>query len=104
MINRNLHSPTKLTEFARDFENEPDTFLNKVVQKITNAYNSSYNSVNINPNAATNIERDAERSGSARPDRQNEHSSGDRTDEEISPTEVIHVSRNSRNAIGNICY
>lgn len=49
MTNRNLHSPTKLTEFARDFENEPETFLNKVVTKITNAYNSGYNTVNVSP-------------------------------------------------------
>lgn len=52
MINRNLHSPTKLTEFARDFENEPETFLNKVVTKITNVYNSGYNTVNVSPTMA----------------------------------------------------
>lgn len=90
-MNRNLHSPTKLTEFARDFENEPDTFLNKVVQKITNAYNSSYNSVNINPNAATNIERDGDRSNSGRPDRQNE-AGGELADEENSEIEQMNVS------------
>lgn len=48
-MNRNLHSPTKLTEFARDFDEEPETFLTKFVNKITNAYNSGYNTVNIVP-------------------------------------------------------
>lgn len=48
-MNRNLHSPTKLTEFARDFDAEPETFLTKFVNKITNAYNSGYNTVNIVP-------------------------------------------------------
>lgn len=55
MTNRNLHSPTKLTEFARDFENEPETFLNKVVTKITNAYNSGYNTVNVSPTISNNM-------------------------------------------------
>lgn len=45
-MHRNLHSPTKLTEFARDFDVEPETFLTKFVNKLTNAYNSSYNSIN----------------------------------------------------------
>lgn len=92
-MNRNLHSPTKLTEFARDFENQPDTFLNKVVQKITNAYNSSYNSVNINPNAVPGIERDGDRSNSGRQDRQNEVG-GERADEENSQVEQMNVSGN----------
>lgn len=48
-MNRNLHSPTKLTEFARDFDTEPETFLTKFVNKITNAYNSGYNTVNVVP-------------------------------------------------------
>lgn len=48
-MNRNLHSPTKLTEFARDFDAEPETFLTKFVNKITNAYNSGYNTVNVVP-------------------------------------------------------
>lgn len=48
-MNRNLHSPTKLTEFARDFDQEPETFLTKFVNKLTNAYNSGYNTVNIAP-------------------------------------------------------
>lgn len=51
-MNRNLHSPTKLTEFARDFDIEPDTFLAKFVNKITNAYNSGYNSVNVVPTSS----------------------------------------------------
>lgn len=45
-MNRNLHSPTKLTEFARDFDVEPETIFTKFVNKISNAYNSGYNSVN----------------------------------------------------------
>lgn len=48
-MNRNLHSPTKLTEFARDFDIEPDTFFSKFVNKITNVYNSGYNTVNVVP-------------------------------------------------------
>lgn len=48
-MNRNLHSPTKLTEFARDFDIEPDTFFARFVNKITNVYNSGYNTVNVVP-------------------------------------------------------
>lgn len=52
-MNRNLHSPTKLTEFARDFDTEPDTFLMKFVNKINNAYNSGYNTVNVVPTTSS---------------------------------------------------
>lgn len=44
--NQNLHSMTKLTEFVRDFEEEPDTLFGRFVNKIQNAYNQSYNTVN----------------------------------------------------------
>ncbi|XP_075148287.1 1-phosphatidylinositol 3-phosphate 5-kinase fab1 [Haematobia irritans] len=44
--NQNLHSMTKLTEFVRDFEDEPDTLFGRFVNKIQNAYNQSYNTVN----------------------------------------------------------
>lgn len=44
--NQNLHSLTKLTEFARDFENQPETLLGRFVNRIQNAYNHSYNAVN----------------------------------------------------------
>ncbi|XP_023294210.2 putative 1-phosphatidylinositol 3-phosphate 5-kinase isoform X2 [Lucilia cuprina] len=51
--NQNLHSMTKLTEFARDFEEEPETLFGRFVNKIQNAYNQSYNTVNdlssVNP-------------------------------------------------------
>lgn len=52
-MNRNLHSPTKLTEFARDFDIEPDTLISKFVSKITNAYNSGYNTVNVIPTSSS---------------------------------------------------
>ncbi|XP_055916617.1 putative 1-phosphatidylinositol 3-phosphate 5-kinase [Eupeodes corollae] len=52
-MNQHLHSPHKLTEFARDFEEEPETFLSKFVNKIQNAYNSSYNTVNDAPTGST---------------------------------------------------
>lgn len=42
-MNRNLHSSSKLTEFARTFEAQPETLLNRVVNRITSAYNSSAN-------------------------------------------------------------
>ncbi|GAB0091718.1 Putative 1-phosphatidylinositol 3-phosphate 5-kinase [Sergentomyia squamirostris] len=51
-MNRNLHSPTKLTEFARDWDDEPETLLSKFVTKITNAYNASYNTVNVAPSTS----------------------------------------------------
>lgn len=54
-MNRNLHSPTKLTEFARDFDSEPETFFSKFVNKLTNAYNNGYNTVNVPP-GTTNID------------------------------------------------
>lgn len=44
--NQNLHSMTKLTEFVRDFEEEPDTLFGRFVNKLQNAYNQSYNTVN----------------------------------------------------------
>lgn len=45
-MNRHLHSPTQLTEFAREFEEQPDTLFGKFVNRLTNVYNNSYNSVN----------------------------------------------------------
>lgn len=53
-MNQHLHSPTKLTEFARDFEEEPETLFGRFVNKIQNAYNASYNSVNEIPSSSTN--------------------------------------------------
>lgn len=58
-MNRNLHlhSSSKLTEFARNFETQPETLLNKVVNRITNVYNSSSNAGNISsPPATANVE------------------------------------------------
>ncbi|XP_067633023.1 putative 1-phosphatidylinositol 3-phosphate 5-kinase isoform X2 [Eurosta solidaginis] len=53
-MNQHLHSPTKLTEFARDFEDEePDSLIGRFVSKIQNVYNQSYNSVNEVTNPAT---------------------------------------------------
>lgn len=34
-MNKNLHSSTALTEFARDFDEEPKTLFTKIVDKIT---------------------------------------------------------------------
>lgn len=49
-MHKNLHSPTKLTEFARDWEEEQDdTLIGKLVTKLTNAYNTGYNTVNVAP-------------------------------------------------------
>lgn len=48
-MNRNLHSPTKMTEFAREFDEEPITYFSKIVNKLTSAYNNGYNTVNIAP-------------------------------------------------------
>lgn len=45
-MNHNLHSPTQLTEFAREFDEEPETLFGKFVNRLTNVYNNSYNSVN----------------------------------------------------------
>lgn len=52
-MNRNLHNTTKLTEFARDFDDEPDSLLGKFVVKLTNAYNTGYNTVNVAPSNST---------------------------------------------------
>ncbi|CAD7014619.1 unnamed protein product [Ceratitis capitata] len=53
-MNQHLHSPTKLTEFARDFEEEePESLLGRFVNKIQNVYNQSYNSVNEVTNNGT---------------------------------------------------
>lgn len=45
-VHQHLHSPSKLTEFARNFEDKPDTLFGRVVNKIQNVYNQSYNTVN----------------------------------------------------------
>ncbi|XP_030387596.1 putative 1-phosphatidylinositol 3-phosphate 5-kinase [Scaptodrosophila lebanonensis] len=45
-IHQHLHSPTKLTEFARNFEDKPESLFGRVVNKIQNVYNQSYNTVN----------------------------------------------------------
>ncbi|KAH8307595.1 hypothetical protein KR044_004302, partial [Drosophila immigrans] len=45
-IHQHLHSPSKLTEFARNFEDKPESILNRMVNKIQNVYNQSYNTVN----------------------------------------------------------
>lgn len=40
-MNKNLHSPTTLTEFARDFDEEPETIFSKLVNRFTTGiYNS----------------------------------------------------------------
>ncbi|EDW85898.1 uncharacterized protein Dwil_GK23306 [Drosophila willistoni] len=52
---QHLHSPTKLTEFARDFEDKPESLFDRVVTKIQNVYNQSYNTVNdISSGTSTN--------------------------------------------------
>ncbi|EDV54978.1 putative 1-phosphatidylinositol 3-phosphate 5-kinase [Drosophila erecta] len=43
---QHLHSPTKLTEFARNFGDKPESLFGRVVNKIQNVYNQSYNTVN----------------------------------------------------------
>lgn len=55
-MNQHLHSPTQLTEFAREFEEEPDTLFGKIVNRLTNVYNTSYNSVNdVQPGKALTL-------------------------------------------------
>lgn len=63
-MHKNLHSPTKLTEFARDWEEEDDTLIGKLVTKLTNVYNTGYNTVNVAPGS----------SGSANSQKQNDPS------------------------------
>lgn len=54
-MNRNLHTQNKLTEFSREFEEEPETLFSKFVSKVSSAYNSNYNTINvIPPNQAIN--------------------------------------------------
>lgn len=38
-----------MTEFAREFDEEPITYFSKFVNKLTSAYNNGYNTVNIAP-------------------------------------------------------
>lgn len=65
-MNRNLHSPTKMTEFAREFDEEPVTYFSKFVNKLTNAYNNGYNTVNIAPSqSVVNIGEQLQDSGSS---------------------------------------
>ncbi|KAH8233686.1 hypothetical protein KR026_011308 [Drosophila bipectinata] len=54
---QHLHSPTKLTEFARNFEDKPESLFGRVVNKIQNVYNQSYNTVNdISSGTTTSIQ------------------------------------------------
>ncbi|KAH8277660.1 hypothetical protein KR018_003254, partial [Drosophila ironensis] len=54
---QHLHSPTKLTEFARTFEDKPESLFGRVVNKIQNVYNQSYNTVNdISSGTTTSIQ------------------------------------------------
>lgn len=47
-MNRNLHSSTALTEFARDFDEEPETMFSKFVTKFTTGiYNSGSSTSNL---------------------------------------------------------
>lgn len=47
-MNKNLHSLTALTEFARDFEEEPETMFSKLVTKFTTGiYNSGSSTSNL---------------------------------------------------------
>lgn len=39
-MNKNLHCKTALTEFARDFDEDKDTYISKLVNKITVVYNN----------------------------------------------------------------
>lgn len=48
-MNRNLHTKNKLTEFSREFEEEPETLFSKFVSKVSSAYNSNYNTINVIP-------------------------------------------------------
>ncbi|ALC42334.1 fab1, partial [Drosophila busckii] len=45
-VHQHLHSPTKLTEFARNFEEKQESLFGRVVNKLQNVYNQSYNTVN----------------------------------------------------------
>lgn len=65
-MNHNLHSSTKLTEFAREFEEEPETIFTKFVNKITNAYNNNYIGINvIPPNVVTSTFTESKPSSSS---------------------------------------
>lgn len=55
-MNRNLHSPTKLTEFARadvDGDEDSNTYFSQIVNKINSVYNSGYNTMNIVPSSSS---------------------------------------------------
>lgn len=56
-MNKNLHSSTALTEFARDFDEEPKTLFTKIVDKITigiyNTGSSASLAKNENPDCET---------------------------------------------------
>ncbi|KAH8402497.1 hypothetical protein KR009_012395 [Drosophila setifemur] len=53
---QHLHSPTKLTEFARNFEDKPESLFGRVVNKIQNVYNQSYNTVNDISSGSTSVQ------------------------------------------------
>ncbi|XP_055628535.1 putative 1-phosphatidylinositol 3-phosphate 5-kinase isoform X2 [Toxorhynchites rutilus septentrionalis] len=45
-MNKNLHSPTTLTEFARDFEKDSETIFSKIVNKLTTGiYQSGFSEI-----------------------------------------------------------
>lgn len=92
-MNRNLHSPTKLTEFARQFDEEPDTIFSKFVNKLTTAYNSNYNNVNIPPSSLQPPQQQQQQSiNTAGSSNSNSHSSSNSI---TTPTEDDSNSSNS---------
>lgn len=54
-MNRNLHTQNKLTEFSREFEEEPETLFSKFVSKVSSAYNTNYNTINIPNQSVSSI-------------------------------------------------
>ncbi|XP_058834896.1 putative 1-phosphatidylinositol 3-phosphate 5-kinase [Topomyia yanbarensis] len=58
-MNKNLHTPTSLTEFARDFEEEPSTIFNKLVNRLTTGIYNSGSSGSQSKNEAQNITNDS---------------------------------------------
>ncbi|KAL7737544.1 hypothetical protein ACLKA6_007669 [Drosophila palustris] len=55
-VHQHLHSPSKLTEFARNFEDKPESLFGRVVNKIQNVYNQSYNTVNDISSGNSNVQ------------------------------------------------
>lgn len=83
-LNKNLHKKTCLTEFARNFEEDKDTVLSKLVNKIYVACNSTATNESADLDATLNPDFSTIPSSSSDPSRESK-------EESISESEITAI-------------